>query len=308
VQSCWDGSARERIDAEAGICRSGLSPTLEGAEDGRSGGDLDDLTRDKGSDGEGPRREDSEMEEVGEPTGAKEEDGKGCAGGGDKSAPEASGPGLHNADEPTGCCRGERIGEEETAVGTEQVGYASRSVRSKDRESEHTFDEVEDHCGKAGDGSEGQANEDDREVLQRERDGREGKRNGDVSAGGDERSGSDSEKGLAGEGLQERSRALGGAEVGGDGRLHRADSFRARSALAKWMEAFEYSARQGRSLQTHSRTSSPECLRGSVAEGFDGRASSDLRRLRRDVEQNRVREKSVFGGHEDAGRWRRAQS
>jgi hypothetical protein len=56
----------------------------------------------------------------------------------------------------------------------------------EDRKSEGAFGEVENHRGEAGDGSERHAYQDDGEVLEGERDGREGQWKRDVGAGGDE--------------------------------------------------------------------------------------------------------------------------
>src|SRR5438445_8670712 len=81
-----------------------LPPTLEGTEDARCGGDLDDFARDEGSDGERPCRRDAMVSVAGEPAGAEEEDGKGGSRSCDQSASEARGHWLHGANYPTGYC------------------------------------------------------------------------------------------------------------------------------------------------------------------------------------------------------------
>ncbi len=72
------------------------------------------------------------------------------------------------------------------------------AARGEDRKSQGAFGEVENHRGEAGDGAERHADQDDGEVLEGERDGREGQWERDVSAGGDEGGRADDEKGLAG--------------------------------------------------------------------------------------------------------------
>ena len=79
------------------------------------------------------------MSVVGKPTRAKEEDGKGGDDGRNERSTKTRGKGLQGADDPARRCRGERIREEEAAVGTEQMGDASSCVRSEDRESDGTF-------------------------------------------------------------------------------------------------------------------------------------------------------------------------
>src|SRR5277367_5348616 len=169
------------------------------------------------------------MEEMGEPAWAEEKDREGRGGCGDEGASEAACDGLHGAYDPSGGCCSERIGEEKAAVGAEQMSDAAGCVRSEDGKTEGAFDEIKDHRGEACDGAERHADEEDGKVLKRERDRREGKREGDVSAGGYKCGRGKDEDRFAGEGFLKRSGA-GEAELGGDGGLHRAGSFRARGA------------------------------------------------------------------------------
>lgn len=208
-------------------------PALERAGDAGCCCDLDDFTRDEWSDGEGPCRGGAVMSVVGKPTGAEKEDGKGCGNGRNEGAAETRGKGLHDADDPACDCGGERVREEEAAVGAEQMGDASGCVGGEDRKADGAFDEVENHRRKAGDRAESHPDEENCEVLQSERHGREGKGKRDVGAGGHERCRTNNEERFVGEGFQKRSGAAREAELRGNGRLHKADSFRARSAWVK---------------------------------------------------------------------------
>jgi len=203
----------------------GLPPALEGAEDTGCSGDLDDFAGDEGSDGHGPCCGSVVMGVVGEPAYAEKEDRQSGDGGSDEGAPESRGDVLHGAHDPAGSGCGERVGKEIAAVRAEQMCDAAGSVWGEDGQADGAFDEVEDHRGEAGDGAEKHADEQDGEVLECERDRREGKRERDMSAGGDERGRTNDEKGLAGEGVLKRSGAVAEAELRGDSGLHRAGPF-----------------------------------------------------------------------------------
>jgi hypothetical protein len=99
------------------------------------------------------------------------------------------------------------------------------SIRSEDWQAEGAFGKVENHCGEARDRAKRHADEQDGEVLKRQRDWCEGEWKRDVSAGGDERGRAHDEEDLACERFLKRSGALGKAELGGDGGLHRAGPF-----------------------------------------------------------------------------------
>lgn len=160
----------------------------------------------------------------GEPAGSKEKDRQGGCCGGDEGASKACCEGVHRARDPPGNCCGKRVGEEEAAVGAEKVGDASCSVWGEDRQAHGSFDEIEDHCGEAGDGAEEHADEENGEVLKGERHRREGKWKRDVSAGSNEGGCSDDQHGFAGEGVLKRSGASE-AELRGNCGLHRGVPF-----------------------------------------------------------------------------------
>ena len=202
-----------------------LPPALNCAEDAGCGGDLDDLAGEKRSNGHGPGCGGVVVSVVGEPACAEEEDGKGGGDGGDQSASEARGDALHGAHDPASSSGGKRVGEEITSTGTKQVCDTAGGVRGEDWQAKGAFGEVENHRGEAGDGAECHTDEQDGEVLKRERDRREGERKGDVSASGYERGRPDDEQGLAGKRFLKRSGTVGEAELGGDGGLHRAGPF-----------------------------------------------------------------------------------
>jgi hypothetical protein len=214
-------------------CQLGFPPALNCAEDASCGSNLDDFAWDERGNGHGQRCGGVVMSVVVEPGCANEENRKSGDDGGDQSASKARGDRLQSANDPScGCC-GQRVGEEKAAVGAEQMGDAAGSIRGEDRQAKSAFGEVKNHCGEASDRAERHADEDDGKVLEREWDGREGKRKGDVCAGGYERGRTKNEESLAGEGFLKRSETVGEAELGGDGGLHRAGSFRARSASLK---------------------------------------------------------------------------
>jgi hypothetical protein len=200
-------------------------PSLEGAVDAGSSSDLDDFSGNERGDGHGPCCGDIVMGVVSEPACAEEEDWQGSSGGGDEGAPESCSDVLHASHDKAGsnCC--DRVGEEIAAVGAQQMCDAAGSVWGEDGKAGSAFDEVEDHRGEARDGAEKHADEEDGEVLECERDRREGKRERDVSAGRDERGRTNDEEGLAGEGVLKRSGAMADAELRGDSGLHRAGPF-----------------------------------------------------------------------------------
>jgi len=224
AKSCH-GLARGGCGLE--VTSLGFSPALEGAVKTGCCGDFDDLAGEKGDDGEAPGRGDAQMKEVAEPAGSKEEDRQGGGGRGDESASKSRGERLHCANDPSRGRCSQRIGEEKTAVGAEQVCDAAGGVWSEDGQAERAFSEIEHHCGEAGDGAERHADKDDGEVLERERDGCEGKRERDVRASSYERRGADDGEDFAGKGFPKRSGAVGETELRGDGGLHRTGSFRA---------------------------------------------------------------------------------
>jgi hypothetical protein len=205
--------------------RLGLPPALEGAEDASCGGDLDDFARKERGNGHGPRCGGVVMSVVGEPACADEEDGKGGCDGGDESASEPGGDALHGAHDPSSSGGGKRVGEEITPIGAEKMRDTARGIRGEDWQAKGAFGEVENHREEAGDGAECHADEQDGEVLERQGDRRERKREGYVSAGGYEHSRSNDEEDLAGEGFLKRSGAVGESELGGDGGLHIAGPF-----------------------------------------------------------------------------------
>src|SRR5882724_12533005 len=125
------------------------------------------------------------MTVMGEPACTEEEDGQGRDGGGGEGASESCGQRLHGAYHPAGGRCGQWIGEEKAAVRAEQMSHAGGSAtRGEDRKSKCAFGEVENHCGEAGDGTERHAHQNDGEVLEGERDGRERQWERDVGADG----------------------------------------------------------------------------------------------------------------------------
>jgi hypothetical protein len=109
---------------------------------------------------------------------------------------------------PCGCCS-QRVREEKAAVRAEQMGYADGAAAGgEDRKPKGAFGEVEDHRRESGDRTKGHADQDNRKVLEGNGDRCEGQRERDVSTGGNEASGADDEKSLAGEGFLKRSDAV----------------------------------------------------------------------------------------------------
>lgn len=100
-----------------------------------------------------------------------------------------------------------------------QAGWAAAG--GEDRKAKGTFREVKNHRGEAGDRAERHAHQDDGKILQCEGDGCKGQWKGDMGANGYECGRADDEKRLAGEGILERSRTMGEAELRGNSRLHR---------------------------------------------------------------------------------------
>ncbi len=105
------------------------------------------------------------------------------------------------------------------------MGDPSSGVWGEDGQTYCAFEKIEGHCRKAGDGAEEHANKDNGEVLECERNRREGKWKRDVSAGSDEGGGPDNKEGLSSEEVLKRSSAMGKAELRGDCGLHRGDPF-----------------------------------------------------------------------------------
>ena len=99
---------------------------------------------------------------------------------------------------------------------------AGAATGGEDRKPKRAFREVENHRGEAGHRAECHADQDDGEVLEGERNGREGKRKRDVGAGGYERGRADDQEGFACKGFLKRSGTVGEADLGRDSGLHRA--------------------------------------------------------------------------------------
>jgi len=125
------------------------------------------------------------MKRVAEPDGSEGEDndrgtyGRSHTGG--KAAQSTRGELFRES----GHCGGDRVREEIATSRSEQLGYASETVRSEDGKTHRTFSEVQHHRREACNGAKHQTNEQNGEVLQRQWYGGEGERKRDVCTQGD---------------------------------------------------------------------------------------------------------------------------
>ena len=137
--------------------------------------------------------------------------------GGGRSG-EVARRGPEDADDGAGERGGEGVGEEVSASDAKELERAAGACGAEDGQAGCAFGEVKRKRGEGELGCEQEAYDEDREVRQRERHGREGQRHDDVRADGDEEAGGDDDGDLAGGCVRERTKgACGGGGIDGFG-------------------------------------------------------------------------------------------
>ena len=165
------------------------------------------------------------MQETAEPEDAGDHQECACPCGGQQVGSEAGG---EFAAHPARGERGQRIGEEEAAGGSEKLGHAAEAAGCEDGQAQRAFEQVKHHGREARRWSKGEADEDHGEVAEREGHGREGDAHRSVGAERDEDAGGDGEQDLAGNGFGLQTKRRSGEGSGGAVRLgcvHRCTSF-----------------------------------------------------------------------------------
>lgn len=159
----------------------GSAPAFNGCGKSCGSSDLYDLAGNKGSDRHGPYARGVEMEDLGDPQRAaneEQESRKNTGARGTKiQRPERKGP-----EGPAGCCCYEWIREKVSARGSEELDKTTGRVGIEDRKTDGSFGEIKSHGRESGRGTEHESNEKNTEVLEGKGNRSEGKRDGDMCA------------------------------------------------------------------------------------------------------------------------------